>query len=81
MGAGEEGECGTYGDTNMETYMTMCKIANGNLLLWFRELKQGLCNNLEGETGREIRGGLGGRGHGCTYSCFLLVYDKKHKIL
>ena len=25
MGAGEEGECGTYGDTKMETYMAMCK--------------------------------------------------------
>ena len=25
-GEGEEGECGLYGESNMETYITMCKI-------------------------------------------------------
>ena len=29
---GEEEEGGMYGERNTETYVTMCKIANGNLL-------------------------------------------------
>ena len=29
---GEEGEGRRYGESNMETYITICKIANGNLL-------------------------------------------------
>ena len=32
VGWGEEGEGGMYGDSNMETYVTICKTANGNLL-------------------------------------------------
>ena len=31
-----------------------------------QELKQGLCDNLEGWDGEGDEGGLGGRGHGCT---------------
>ena len=34
----------------MEIYITICKIASGNLL-WLRKLKQGLCINLEGWDG------------------------------
>ena len=29
---GKGGECGRYGESNTETCITMCKIANGNLL-------------------------------------------------
>ena len=32
VGWGEEGDGGMYGDSNMETYVTICKTANGNLL-------------------------------------------------
>ena len=32
MGGGEEGEGEIYGESNMETYNTICKVANGNLL-------------------------------------------------
>ena len=31
-GCGEEGEGERYGESNMETYITICKVANGNLL-------------------------------------------------
>ena len=31
-GQGEEGEVRMYGESKMETYITICKIASGNLL-------------------------------------------------
>ena len=55
---GGEGEM--YGKSNMETYITICKI-EGQLefAVWLRKLKQGLCINLEGwngaEGGREVQ--------------------------
>ena len=43
---GGEGEM--YGETNMETYITICKIdSQWEFALWLRKLKQGLCINLE----------------------------------
>ena len=59
---GEEGEM--YGESNMETYLTICKIASQQeFAICLRELKQGLCINLEGcdgeGDGREVqRGGM-----------------------
>ena len=44
-GVGEEGEDGRHGERNMETYTL--QTARGNLL-YGKELKLGLCNNLEG---------------------------------
>ena len=29
--------------------------------------------------GRRWEGGLGGRGHGCTYGWFLLMFDRKQQ--
>jgi len=50
-----------YGESNMETYIIICKIVNGNLLFYLRKLKQGLCINLEGwdgkGDGREVQKG------------------------
>ena len=47
---GEEGEM--YGKSNMETYITICKIdSQQEFVLWLRKLKQGLCMNLEGWDG------------------------------
>ena len=47
---GGEGE--TYGKSNMETYITICKIdSQGEFAICLRELKQGLCINLEGWDG------------------------------
>ena len=59
---GGEGEM--YGKSNMETYITICKIdSQQEFAVWLRKLKQGLCINLEGwggeEDGREVQKGLG----------------------
>ena len=44
---GGEGEM--YGKSNMETYITICKIDNQwEFAVWLRKLKQGICINLEG---------------------------------
>ena len=38
-----------YGKSNMETYITICKIdSQHKFAVWLRKLKQGLCINLEG---------------------------------
>ena len=57
---GGEGEM--YGNSNMETYITMCKTdSQREFAVWLRKLKQGLCINLEGldgeGDGREVRKG------------------------
>ena len=57
---GGEGEM--YGKSNMETYITICKIdSQWEFAVWLRKLKQGLCINLEGwdgeGDGREIQKG------------------------
>ena len=52
---GGEGEM--HGKTNMETYITICKIdGQQEFAVWLRKLKTGLCINLEGWEGREIGG-------------------------
>ena len=53
-----------YGKSNMETYITICKIeSQWKFTVWLRKLKQGLCINLEewdGEgDGRELQKGGG----------------------
>ena len=53
-----------YGKSNMESYITICKIDNQyEFAEWLRKLKQGLCINLDRwdgeEGGREIlKGGV-----------------------
>ena len=38
-----------YGESNMETHITICKIdSQWEFAIWLRKLKQGLCINLEG---------------------------------
>ena len=50
---GEEGEGKMYGESNIETYNIICKTdSQWEFAVWLRELKSGLCNNLEG-WGRE----------------------------
>ena len=62
-GHGEKGEEGEmYGKSNMETYITICKIDNQwEFAVWLRKLKQGLCINPEGwegeGNGREFQKG------------------------
>ena len=50
------------GESNMEAYITMYKIdSQWEFAVWLRELKQELCNNLEGwdgeGDGREVQKG------------------------
>ena len=60
-GPGERGGEGEmYGESNMETYITICKIiSQQEFPIWLRKLKQGLCRNLEWwdgeEDGREVQ--------------------------
>ena len=56
------GDCETYGESDMETYMTICKIdRKQEIAVYLRELQQGLCINLEGwdgeGDGREVAKG------------------------
>ena len=55
----EEGEM--YGKSNMETYITICKIDSQREFAVLRKLKQGFCINLEGwdgeRDGREVQEG------------------------
>ena len=49
-----------YGRSNMETYITICKIdSQWEFAVWFRRLKRGFCINLEGwggeRDGREVQ--------------------------
>ena len=51
-----------YGESNMETYIAICKVDSQQVLaVWLRKHKQGLCNNLEGwdeeGDGREFQKG------------------------
>ena len=51
-----------YGESNTETYITICKIdSQQEFALWLRKLKQGLCINVEGwdgeGDGRELQKG------------------------
>ena len=58
MERGGEGEM--YGESNMETSITICKIdSQPEFAVWLRKLKQGLCINLEGL-------GWGGRWEGSS---------------
>ena len=62
-GHGERGGEGEkHGKSNMETYITICKIdSQREFAVWLRKLKQGLCINLEGWNGagdgREVQKG------------------------
>ena len=62
-GHGEKaGEGEMYGESNMETCITICKIdSQWEFAVWLRKLKQGLCVNLEGwdrqGDGREVQEG------------------------
>ena len=51
-----------YRESNMETYITMCKIdSQRKFAVWLRKINQGLCINLEGwdgeGDGREVQKG------------------------
>ena len=67
---GGEGEM--YGKSNMEIYITTCKIeSQWEFAVWLRKLKQGLCINLEGWGGRETGGRFIWEG---MYVCLWLIH-------
>ena len=46
-----------YGKSNMETYITVCKIeSQWEFAVWLRKFKQGLYINLEACDGKEMGG-------------------------
>ena len=77
MGGREEGEGGMYKESNMETYITINKIdSQWESALWLRELKPGLCNNLEGW---DREGDSTGRGRIYTYDWFMLMFGRNQQ--
>ena len=52
VGGREEREGEMYEESSMGIYITICKIdSQWEFAVWLRELKQGLCENLEGYVG------------------------------
>ena len=83
MVGGEEGEGEMYGEGNIEIYNTICKIdSQWEFAVWLRELKQELCDNLEGwdveADGRELQE-EGDIGVPMADSCWCMT--ENHKIL
>ena len=77
-GEGEEGEGEMYGESNMETFITIYKVESQcKLADWLRELKQGLLTTYRGGIGKK----MGGRGHMYTYGWFMLVLGRKQQLL
>ena len=73
MGRGEEREGELNGTSNMETKNIICKIdSQWGFVIWLREPKQGLYNNLEGWNGKGD-GREGGREGTCVYLWLILV--------
>ena len=58
-----DGESEMYGETNMETYIAICKIdSQREFALWLRKLKQGLYQPRGVGWGGRWEGGSKGRG-------------------
>ena len=69
-----------YGERNMETYITMCKIdSQWEFAVWLRKLKQELCINPEGWNGagdgQEVKNG----GVYVLTADFMLRFDRKQQ--
>ena len=78
-GGGEEEEGEMYGESNLETYNTICKIdRQWEFAVWLREFKQVLCDILEGWDGEGERREVWQGGDLCaTYGWLLLMFDRK----
>ena len=80
---GEKREGERYGESNMETNITICKVdSQWEFAVWLRELKQGFCDNLEGRggqgDGREV---WEGGDMGVPMADFCWYVTENHKIL
>ena len=68
----EEGKGEMYGECNIETCITICKIdSQWAFTVCLRKLKQGLCINLEGWGGKEMGGSFQREG---TYVYLWLIH-------
>ena len=66
----------------METYITIYKIdSQQEFAVCLRELKQGLCINLEGWNGEGNGGGGGSEGRGYMYTYDWFMHSKARKLL
>ena len=70
------------GKSNMETYITMCKTdSQQEFAVWLRNVKQGLCINLEGWDGEGDRMEVQKGGDICIPTADRETLDwKKHKL-
>ena len=70
-----------YGNSNMETYITICKVdSQWEFAVWLRKLKQGsLYQPREVGWGGRWEGGSKQRGYMYTYGCFVLRFDRKQQ--
>ena len=58
-----------YGESNMENYITTCKIdSQWEFAVWLRKLKQGLCINLQQWDGGGVEWDGGSEGSGYMYT-------------
>ena len=74
-GFGEEGKDVMYGESNMETYITVCNLdSQWEFAVWLRELKPGLCYNLEGWDGVGGGGKVQEGGDMYTYGWFMWMF-------
>ena len=75
---GGEGEM--YGKSNMETYITICKIdSQREFAVWLRKLKRALYQPRWVGWGGRWEGGSKGRGYMYTCGWFMLRFDKKQQ--
>ena len=68
-----------YAESNMETYITICKIdSQWEFAVWLSKLKLGLCNNLEGweREGGKWEGDSRWRRYMYTYGRFMLMFGR-----
>ena len=79
---GEEGEGEMYGESNIEIYNTMCETdSQWEFTIWFRELKQGLCDRLKAGMEREMRAWSEREGTWVYLWLILDVWQKNHSFV
>ena len=75
---GEEGEGEMYGESNMETYITIYKVESQcEFADWLRDSNRGSLTTYRGGIGKKMEG----RGHTYTYGWFMLVFGRKQQLL
>ena len=69
-----------YEKSNMETYITICKInSQQEFAVWLRKIKQILYQPREVRWGGRWERGSKGRGYMYIYGSFMLSFDRKQQ--